>query len=84
MEVVTPLQIRQSNDYEILAFFNSNDVKYSLTGDHLFVIHGDKGDLRAGPGDWLVLSPDGQLAVESGVYEMHTRRAIGLAQGQNS
>ena len=42
MEVVTPLQIRQSNDYEILAFFNANEVKYSLTGDHLFVIHGER------------------------------------------
>ena len=41
MEVVTPLQIRQSDDYEILAFFNAHDVKYSLTGDHLFVIHGE-------------------------------------------
>ena len=83
MEVVTPLQIRQSNDYEILAFFNANEVKYSLTGDHLFVIHGEKGDLRAGPGDWLVRSPDGQIAVECGAYEMHTQRAIELAQGQN-
>ena len=42
MEVVTPLQIRQYNDYEILAFFNAHEVKYSLTGDHLFVIHGEK------------------------------------------
>ena len=39
MEVTTPVQIRQTNDCEILTFFNANDVEYSLTGDHLFVIH---------------------------------------------
>ena len=80
MEVTTPLQIRPTNDYEILEFFNANDVKYSLTGDHLFVIHGERGDLRAGPGDWLKIGPDDEVAVDSGVFELHTRRAIELAQ----
>jgi len=84
MEVNAPLQIRQTNDHEILAFFNANDVKYSLTGDHLFVIHGERGDLRASPGDWLKIGPDGRVAVESGVYEMHMRRAIELRQAHHA
>jgi hypothetical protein len=84
MEVVTPLQIRQTNDCEILAFFNANDVRYSLTGDHLFVIHTERGDLHAGPGDWLVVGPDRQVSVDSGVYELHMRRAIELARAQHA
>ena len=64
MEVTTPVQIRQTNDCEILTFFNANDVEYSLTGDHLFVIHSERGDLRAGPGDWLTVGSDGEVVVE--------------------
>ena len=89
MEVTTPVQIRQTNDCEILTFFNANDVEYSLTGDHLFVIHSERGDLRAGPGDWLTVGSDGEVvvepsAVEPDVYELHMRRAIEHAQAHDA
>ncbi len=84
MEVTTPVQIRQTNDCEILTFFNANDVEYSLTGDHLFVIHSERGDLRAGPGDWLTVGSDGEVVVERGVYELHMQRAIERAQANDA
>jgi hypothetical protein len=84
MEVTTPVQIRQTNDGEILTFFNTNDVAYSLTGDHLFVIHSERGDLRAGPGDWLTVGSDGEVVVERGVYELHMQRAIERAQANDA
>ena len=83
MEVTTPVQIRQTNDCEILTFFNANDVEYSLTGDHLFVIHSERGDLRAGPGDWLTVGSDGEVVVD-GVSELHMQRAIECAQANDA
>ncbi len=80
LESLPRIQIRLTNDYEILAFFNAHDVKYSLTGDHLFVIHGRECDMRAGPGDWLCVESDGDVAVERGVYELHAQRVIEAAQ----
>ncbi len=65
MDAGSRVQIRQTNDWEILSFFNTYDVQYRLTGDHLFVIHGRERDLHAGPGDWLSIGPDGDVHVES-------------------
>ena len=83
MEVTTPVQIRQTNDCEILTFFNANDVEYSLTGDHLFVIHSERGDLRAGPGDWLTVGSDGEVVVD-GVSELHMQRGIERAHAHDA
>lgn len=80
LESAPRIQIRLTNDFDLLAFFNAHDVKYSLTGDHLFVIHGHDGDMRAGPGDWLCVATDGDVVVERGVYELHAQRAIRVAQ----
>ena len=76
MQFAPRVQVRQSNDWEVLGFFNSNDVKYSLTGDHLFVIHGRERDMHAGPGDWLSVDRDGDVTVEHGVFELHAQHAI--------
>ena len=76
MEFAPKVQIRQFNDWDVLAFLNAHDIKYSLTGDHMFVIHGLGRDMRAGPGDWLCLQPDGDVDVERGVFALHAQRAI--------
>ncbi len=69
------LQIHQYNDPEILAFFIQYAVDYDLAGDHLFIIHGRESDLAAGPGDWLVARPDGEVGVVRGDYALRARRA---------
>ena len=84
MEVSAPVQIRQTNDCEILTFFNARDVEYSLTGDHLFVIHSERGDVRAGPGDWLTVGSDGEVVVEYGVHEQHMQGAIERAHANDA
>ena len=80
MEFAPRVQIRPSNDWEVLTFLNTHSVKYSLTGDHLFMIHGRQRDMRAGPGDWLCIAPDGDVDVERGVYALHAQHAIEAAQ----
>ena len=79
MEFAPKVQIRQCNDWDVLAFLNDHSIKYSLTGDHLFVIHGHQRDMSAGPGDWLCLRPDGDVEVEPGVFTLHAQRAIQVA-----
>lgn len=70
----TRLQIHQYNDPEIVHFFNECRVKYDLVGDHMFVIHCRTGKRAAGPGDWLVARPDGEVEVELGDYAMRARQ----------
>ncbi len=76
MQFATCVQIRQHNDWDILDFFNTNDVKYSLIGDHMFIVHGRKRDMHARPGDWLSIGRDGDVEVESGVFDLHAQHAI--------
>lgn len=76
MEVAHRVQVRQCNDWDVLAFLNAHRIEYSLTGDHLFIIRGHQRDMGAGPGDWLCLGPDGDVSVERGVFALHGPRAI--------
>ena len=55
-------------------------VEYELIGDHLFIIRSRKRDLAAGPGDWLVVAPDGEVEVERGDYALRAQRAITRAK----
>jgi hypothetical protein len=78
--VIPRLQIHQYNDPEILEFFNGHGVKFRLAGDHLFIIRSRKRDLAAGPGDWLVVAPDGEIEVEPGDYARRAQQAIRRAK----
>ncbi len=80
MKVIPRVRIHQYNDPEILEFFNAHRVKFDLIGDHLFIIRSGKEDLAAGPGDWLVVAPDGEVEVEEGDYALRARRAITRAR----
>ena len=75
MEIRSRVQIHQYNDPEIVEFFNAHHVQYRLIGDHLFIIRGRGGDVSAGPGDWLVVSADGEVEVQRGDYARRARRA---------
>lgn len=44
----------QDNDPEIIEFLNTNRVRFSVVGDHRFVIDLRDRDVPAGPEDWLV------------------------------
>jgi hypothetical protein len=74
MKVIYRLQIHQYNDPEILEFFINNGVGYRLVGDHLFIIRSRKTDVAAGPGDWLVVAPNGDVEVERGDYARRAQR----------
>jgi len=74
------VQIHQYNDPEILEFFMRHGVEYRLVGDHLFIIRGRESELAAGPGDWLVAGPDGEVEVERGDYALRAHRAISRAK----
>jgi hypothetical protein len=80
VEFAPRVQVRQSNDWEVLKFLNTHSVKYSLTGDHMFVIHGHQRDMHAGLGDWLCIALGGDVDVEHGVYALHAQRTIEGAQ----
>ena len=72
----TQVQIHQYNDAELIEFFNRHRVEYDLIGDHLFIIRSRSRDLAAGLGDWLVVSADGEIAVEPGDCARRARQAI--------
>jgi hypothetical protein len=74
------VQVHQYNDSEILEFFNRHGVEFRLFGDHLFIIRSRKIDLPAGPGDWLVAGPDGEVDVQRGDYALRAQRAITRAR----
>ena len=76
MNVIARVQIRQYNDPEILQFFNTHGVEFRLVGDHLFIIRSRTRDLAAGPGDSLVVAPDGEVEVERGDYALRAQRTI--------
>jgi hypothetical protein len=74
------LQIHQTNDPEILEFFNTHAIEFRLIGDHLFVIRGRDADLAAGPGDWLTIASDGAVEVTRGYDAARAGRLIGWAR----
>jgi hypothetical protein len=74
------LQIHQSNDSEILEFFNVHEIDFRLIGDHLFVIRCREGDAGAGPGDWLYVAPDGSVGVTPGDDAPRAALAIAAAR----
>jgi hypothetical protein len=74
------VQIHQYNDPEILEFFIKYEVEYRLAGDHLFIIRSRNSELAAGPGDWLVAGPSGEVEVERGDYALRAQRAISRAK----
>jgi hypothetical protein len=78
--VIRRVQVHQHNDSRLLEFFNTHGVEYDLTGDHLFIIRSRKMDMAAGPGDWLVVGPDGEVDVERGDYALRAQRAITRAR----
>ena len=80
MKVIRRVQIHQYNDPEILEFFIGHGVEYRLVGDHLFIIRSRNQDVAAGPGDWLVFAPDGEVEVERGDYALRAQRAITKAR----
>lgn len=78
--VIRRVQIHQHDDSGLLEFFNTHGVEYDLTGDHLFIIRSREMDMAAGPGDWLVVGPDGEVDVERGDYARGAQRAITRAR----
>jgi hypothetical protein len=80
MGVIPRVQIHQYNDPEILGFFNGHGVEFRLAGDHMFIIRSRERDLAAGPGDWFVVAPDGEVEVERGDYAHRARRAVTRAK----
>jgi hypothetical protein len=80
MKVIPRVQMHQYNDPEILEFFNGYGVEFRLVGDHLFVIRSRERDVAAGPGDWLVVAPDGEVEVERGDYARRAHRATTRAE----
>jgi hypothetical protein len=80
MNVIPRIQIHQYNDPEILEFFIKYGVEYRLVGDHLFIIRSRRSELAAGPGDWLVAGPSGEVEVERGDYAVRAQRAITRAE----
>jgi hypothetical protein len=78
--VIRRVRVHQYNDSEILAFFNRHGVEFHPVGDHLFIIRSRKSDLAAGPGDWLVAGPDGEVDVQRGDYALRAQRAITRAR----
>jgi len=76
MEIAGRVQIHQYNDPEILGFFNAHRVEYRLIGDHLFIIHGRRGDVAVGPGDWLAIAADGEVEVRRGDYARRAQRGL--------
>ena len=78
--VIRRVRVHQYNDSEILEFFNRHGVEFQLVGDHLFIIRSRKSDLAAGPGDWLVAGPDGEVDVQRGDYALRAQRAITRAR----
>jgi hypothetical protein len=61
-------------------FFIKYEVEYRLAGDHLFIIRSRNSELAAGPGDWLVAGPSGEVEVERGDYALRAQRAISRAK----
>jgi len=78
--VIRRVQVHQHNDSGLLEFFNTHGVEYDLTGDHLFIIRSREMDLAAGPGDWLVVGPDGEVDVDRGDYALRAQRAMTRAR----
>ena len=78
--VIRRVQVHQHNDSGLLEFFNTHGVEYDLTGDHLFIIRSREMDLAAGPGDWLIVGPDGEVDVERGDYALRAQRAMTRAR----
>jgi hypothetical protein len=79
--VIRRVQVHQYNDSEILEFFNRHGVGFQLVGDHLFIIRSRNSDLAAGPGDWLVAGPDGEVDVQRGDYALRAQRATTSQKG---
>ena len=73
------IQVRQYNDPEVWVLHRVWG-EYDLIGDHLFIIRSRKRDLAAGPGDWLVAAPDGEVEVEGGDYALRAQRATTSAK----
>lgn len=80
MKFVPRVQIHQYNDPAILEFFINSAVEYRLMGDHLFIIRSRGHDVAAGPGDWLVVRPDGEVDIERGDYALRAEQAIANAK----
>lgn len=78
--VIRRVQVHQYNDSLLLEFFNTHGVEYDLTGDHLFIIRSREMGIAVGPGDWLVVGPDGKVDVERGDYALRAQRAITKAR----
>jgi hypothetical protein len=76
MEIARRVQIHQSNDPEILEFFNAHRLEYRVIGDHLFIIRGRGGDVPVGPGDWLAVAADGEVEVRRGDYARRAQREL--------
>lgn len=75
MNVSARVQIHQYNDPEVLEFLNGNGITYRMAGDHLFILRGARRELAAGPGDWLAVTPSGELEVIAGDYALRARLA---------
>jgi hypothetical protein len=82
MNATHRVQIHQCNDPEILGFFNQHRVRYRLIGDHLFIVRGRDADLAAGPGDWLLMTPDGTVEVEPGEDMRRAQQSLAAARAQ--
>ena len=76
MEVDSRLQIHESNDVEILEFFNAHGIEFGLVGDHRFAICSRETDVVAGSGDWLSVAADGEVEVEREADARRTQQAI--------
>jgi hypothetical protein len=74
MDAIPWIQIRQYNDRQIVEFFESHWVDFRQVGDHLFIIDSRGEEVRARPGDWLVVAADGQVEVERGGYSRRSQR----------
>jgi len=84
MEVMARVEIHQYNDPEILEFFNAHQVDFRLVGDHLFVVQAGGRDVAVGPGDALVVTPNGEVRVEPGDYRRRAQRVIAHARRARS
>jgi hypothetical protein len=80
MKVIARVRIHQYNDPEVLEFLNAHSIEYQLAGDHLFILRGARGDLAAGPGDWLAVTPGGELELTRGDYALRVRLAVRRAE----
>ena len=80
MRVIARVQIHQYNDPEILEVLNAHQIDFRMAGDHLFILRGASRELAAGPGDWLAITPGGELEVISGDYALRARLALRRAR----